>query len=165
MGKEKKQEQVDDKDDASSVSSASSYSSMLVGTMNQKRSQDKVPVVSSYMKAKEVGDDEMSELSSLHDRKSDSPVAGAKKKQEQVGEIDDASSVLSVSTSLSMTSGTRKQNISQDKVHVVPSDGKAKFVGDGVASESLSSDYGKSEWPIAGAKKKKQEQVNDKVVP
>ena len=49
--------------------------------MNQIRCQDKVPLITSYMRATEVGDDEMSQSSLLHDRKSNSPIAGEREKR------------------------------------------------------------------------------------
>ena len=47
------------------VSSASSSSSMSAGAKEQKKSQDKVSLASSAVEAKDVGNDEESESSSL----------------------------------------------------------------------------------------------------
>ena len=82
----------------------------------------------SEVKAKDVGDDEASQLSSSlspDDGKSEGPVAEAKKKKEErVHYKYDASSVTSASSSSSMSEGERKLKKSQDKVPMTPSEVK-----------------------------------------
>ena len=63
--KKKKEERVHYKDDASLVTSASSSLSMSAGARKQKKSQDKVPLAPSAVEAKDVGNDEEPESSSL----------------------------------------------------------------------------------------------------
>ena len=116
---------------------------MSAGARKKKRSQDKVPLAPSEVKANNVCDDEAfqsSSSSSSDDGKSEGPVTEAKKKKEEhVRNKDDASSVTSASSSSSMSAGARKQKKSQDKVPLSPSEVKAKDVGDYEASQSLSS--------------------------